>query len=123
MNTILNLANLLSHLLGTSTLSLNIFKVVEFFSLKPIEIVFYRTVFTRLFSDHDIEQVALIFSRLSSKLELFHVRESLQSFFANAFRKSSLKNRELFTEEESKKIKAALKDIKLIFRQASTNLV
>jgi len=88
-----------------------------------MEIVFYRTVFTRLFSDHDIEQVAIIFSRLSSKLELFHVRESLQSFFANAFRKSSLKNRELFTEEESQKIKAALKDVKLIFRQASTNLV
>ena len=120
---VLHLARLLAHLVGQQALSLTIFKAVDFFQLKAMDVLFYRLVFTRLFADNPLQTVCQLFERLSSDVKQIPVRESLQNFFKSAFRKSSLQQRELYTEEEAAKIRQCLKEIATIFRQAPTNLV
>lgn len=106
-------------MLGQQALSLSIFKVIDFFQLKPKEILFYRAVFTSLFCDNSKELILQLFERLAANTNFYHLRDQLQNFFANAFRKSSLKNREIYSDSDAKKIRELIKDIKTIFSHAS----
>lgn len=123
LSVVLNVAKLLAHMLGQQALSLSIFKVIEFMDLKPMDVLFLRMVFTRLFTDTKTDLIFQMFERLATDMNLFELRENLGSFFANAFRKSSLSNRQVYTEEEAQSIRKCVKEIKTIFQHAPTNLV
>ena len=91
--------------------------------LKPMDVLFLRMVFTRLFTDAKTELIFEMFERLATDMNLFELRENLGTFFGNAFRKSSLSNRQVYSEEEAQSIRKCVKEIKTIFQHAPTNLV
>jgi nucleolar MIF4G domain-containing protein 1 len=111
-----NLAQLLAHLLGTNVLSLTLLKVVDFTKQEhPLEISFFRQLFTRLMlrhGDNAIEQ----FQRLAGNQEMSDLKDGLLIFLAKG-----MKRLNLLTENESdlEQLQQILKRVRSILKHAT----
>jgi hypothetical protein len=116
------LAKLLAHMFGNSSLSLGALKIIEFAKLSAEEVMFFRVVFHRLFCDFDRDAVLKLFDKLAMNPKFWQERENLMLFLTQAFRKTALLNRSIFTEPEAKIIHKLVKQIQFTFRQAPIDM-
>ncbi|XP_004860384.1 nucleolar MIF4G domain-containing protein 1 isoform X1 [Heterocephalus glaber] len=79
----LNLVQLVAHLLKTKSLPLSILKVVEFSELDKPRVHFLRRVLTVLLMETEVEDLSLIFSRVSDNPKLGVLREGLKLFISH----------------------------------------
>lgn len=79
----LNLVHLVAHLLKTKSLPLSILKVVEFSELDKPRVHFLRRVLTMLLMETEVEDLSLIFSRVSDNPKLGVLREGLKLFISH----------------------------------------
>ncbi|XP_010639904.3 LOW QUALITY PROTEIN: nucleolar MIF4G domain-containing protein 1 [Fukomys damarensis] len=79
----LNLVHLVAHLLKTKSLPLSILKVVEFSELDKPRVHFLRKVLTMLLMETEVEDLSLIFSRVSDNPKLSVLREGLKLFISH----------------------------------------
>nr|XP_003469485.3 nucleolar MIF4G domain-containing protein 1 isoform X1 [Cavia porcellus] len=79
----LNLVHLVAHLLKTKSLPLSILKVVEFSELDKPRVHFLRRVLTMLLMEAEVEDLSLIFSRVSDNPKLGVLREGLKLFISH----------------------------------------
>ncbi|XP_013365124.1 PREDICTED: nucleolar MIF4G domain-containing protein 1 [Chinchilla lanigera] len=80
---VLNLVHLVAHLLKTKSLPLSILKVVEFSELDKPRVHFLRRVLTMLLMETEVEDLSLIFSRVSGNPKLGVLREGLKLFISH----------------------------------------
>ncbi|XP_020038838.2 nucleolar MIF4G domain-containing protein 1 isoform X1 [Castor canadensis] len=78
-----NLVHLVAHLLKTKSLPLSILKVVEFSELDKPRVHFLRKVLTMLLVETEVEDLALIFARVSDNPKLGVLREGLKLFITH----------------------------------------
>ncbi|KAL1006802.1 hypothetical protein UPYG_G00077330 [Umbra pygmaea] len=78
-----NLVQLVSRFLQRKSLSLSIFKVIEFGELDKPTVKFLRQVLTKLLKDTDPESLASIFGRISGIPKLGMLREGLKLFISH----------------------------------------
>uniref|UniRef100_A0A8D2CMG6 Nucleolar MIF4G domain-containing protein 1 n=1 Tax=Sciurus vulgaris TaxID=55149 RepID=A0A8D2CMG6_SCIVU len=78
-----NLVHLVTHLLKTKSLPLSILKVVEFSELDKPRVHFLRKVLTMLLMETEVEDLALIFARVSDNPKLGVLREGLKLFIGH----------------------------------------
>ncbi|XP_074841168.1 nucleolar MIF4G domain-containing protein 1 [Carettochelys insculpta] len=83
-----NLVSLLAHLLKTKSLSLSVFKVVEFSELDKPKVHFLRQVLYMLLMKTDSEELTSIFGRLADNPKLGMLREGLKLFLSHFFLKN-----------------------------------
>ncbi|XP_038247728.1 nucleolar MIF4G domain-containing protein 1 [Dermochelys coriacea] len=83
-----NLVSLLAHLLKTKSLSLSVFKVVEFSELDKPKVHFLRQVLHILLIKTDLEELTSIFGRLTDNPKLGMLREGLKLFLSHFFLKN-----------------------------------
>ncbi|KAM7174874.1 nucleolar MIF4G domain-containing protein 1 [Macrochelys suwanniensis] len=83
-----NLVSLLAHLLKTKSLSLSVFKVVEFSELDKPKVHFLRQVLYILLIKTDLEELTSIFGRLTDNPKLGMLREGLKLFLSHFFLKN-----------------------------------
>ncbi|CAM5112957.1 unnamed protein product [Natator depressus] len=83
-----NLVSLLAHLLKTKSLSLSVFKVVEFSELDKPKVHFLRQVLYILLIKADLEELTSIFGRLTDNPKLGMLREGLKLFLSHFFLKN-----------------------------------
>uniref|UniRef100_A0A8C8RVT1 Nucleolar MIF4G domain-containing protein 1 n=1 Tax=Pelusios castaneus TaxID=367368 RepID=A0A8C8RVT1_9SAUR len=83
-----NLVSLLAHLLKTKSLSLSVFKVVEFSELDKPKVHFMRQVLYKLLIKTDLEELTSIFGRLTDNPKLGMLREGLKLFLSHFFLKN-----------------------------------
>uniref|UniRef100_K7GIM2 Nucleolar MIF4G domain-containing protein 1 n=2 Tax=Pelodiscus sinensis TaxID=13735 RepID=K7GIM2_PELSI len=83
-----NLVSLLAHLLKTKSLSLSVFKVVEFSELDKPKVHFLRQVLYTLLMKTDVEELTSIFGRLADNPKLGMLREGLKLFLSHFFLKN-----------------------------------
>ncbi|XP_042331771.1 nucleolar MIF4G domain-containing protein 1 [Sceloporus undulatus] len=81
--TFFNLVNLLVHLLKTKSLSLTIFKVIEFSELDKPKVHFLRHVLSALLLKTDPEDLNHIFGKLSDNPKMGMLHESLKLFLTH----------------------------------------
>ncbi|KAM5187669.1 nucleolar MIF4G domain-containing protein 1 [Callospermophilus lateralis] len=79
----LNLVHLVAHLLKTKSLPLSILKVVEFSELDKPRVHFLRRVLTMLLMETEVEDLGLIFARVSENPKLGMLREGLKLFIGH----------------------------------------
>jgi hypothetical protein len=72
-----NLAELLGSLIGSGALGLTVLKTVEFQSLDAKSLLFFRRVFTVMFTQYNLEQVKTVYERIAIKPEFQELREKL----------------------------------------------
>uniref|UniRef100_A0A8C3W352 Nucleolar MIF4G domain-containing protein 1 n=1 Tax=Catagonus wagneri TaxID=51154 RepID=A0A8C3W352_9CETA len=78
-----NLVHLVAHLLKTKSLPLSILKVVEFSELDKPRVHFLRKVLYILLMETEVEDLGLIFARVSDKPALALLREGLKLFISH----------------------------------------
>uniref|UniRef100_A0A8C3RWS8 Nucleolar MIF4G domain-containing protein 1 n=1 Tax=Chelydra serpentina TaxID=8475 RepID=A0A8C3RWS8_CHESE len=83
-----NLVSLLAHLLKTKSLSLSVFKVIEFSELDKPKVHFLRQVLYILLIKTDLEELTSIFGRLTDNPKLGMLREGLKLFLSHFFLKN-----------------------------------
>ena len=83
IRSISNLAHLIVRLIASNSLSLSIFKVVDFTQLNTYSIVFFRLVFTTLFSKYNEDIIDSVFQRLSVNNDgpIILLKEGICHFF------------------------------------------
>ncbi|XP_040115870.1 nucleolar MIF4G domain-containing protein 1 [Oryx dammah] len=81
--TFANLAHLVAHLLKTKSLPLSLLKVVEFSELDKPRVHFLRKVLHILLMETEVEDLGLIFARVSDKPALGLLREGLKLFISH----------------------------------------
>ncbi|XP_025236927.1 nucleolar MIF4G domain-containing protein 1 isoform X2 [Theropithecus gelada] len=84
-----NLVHLVAHLLKTKSLSLSILKVVEFSELDKPRVHFLRKVLSILLMETEIEDLSLIFTRVSDNPKLGMLREGLKLFISHFLLKNA----------------------------------
>uniref|UniRef100_A0A8D1VGZ1 Nucleolar MIF4G domain-containing protein 1 n=1 Tax=Sus scrofa TaxID=9823 RepID=A0A8D1VGZ1_PIG len=84
-----NLVHLVAHLLKTKSLPLSILKVVEFSELDKPRVHFLRKVLHILLMETEVEDLGLIFARVSDKPALGLLREGLKLFISHFLLKGS----------------------------------
>uniref|UniRef100_A0A2K5PFR6 Nucleolar protein with MIF4G domain 1 n=1 Tax=Cebus imitator TaxID=2715852 RepID=A0A2K5PFR6_CEBIM len=88
-----NLVHLVAHLLKTKSLSLSILKVVEFSELDKPRVHFLRKVLSILLMETEVEDLGLIFTRVSDNPKLGVLREGLKLFISHFLLKSAQAHR------------------------------
>ncbi|XP_060638563.2 nucleolar MIF4G domain-containing protein 1 [Anolis sagrei] len=83
-----NLVNLLAHLLKTKSLSLTVFKVIEFSELDKPKVHFLRQVLSVLLLKTDPEDLNHIFGKLADNPKLGMLQEGLKLFLTHFLLKS-----------------------------------
>ncbi|KAI5934602.1 Nucleolar MIF4G domain-containing protein 1 [Manis javanica] len=78
-----NLVHLVAHLLKTKSLPLSILKVVEFSELDKPRVHFLREVLYILLMETEVEDLGLIFARVSDNPKLGMLREGLKLFISH----------------------------------------
>ncbi|XP_057406373.1 nucleolar MIF4G domain-containing protein 1 isoform X3 [Balaenoptera acutorostrata] len=78
-----NLVHLVAHLLKTKSLPLSILKVVEFSELDKPRVHFLRKVLHMLLMETEVEDLGLIFARVSDSPALGLLREGLKLFISH----------------------------------------
>lgn len=78
-----NLVHLVAHLLKTKSLPLSILKVVEFSELDKPRVHFLRKVLHMLLMETEVEDLGLIFTRVSDNPKLGMLREGLKLFISH----------------------------------------
>ncbi|XP_068828572.1 nucleolar MIF4G domain-containing protein 1 [Capricornis sumatraensis] len=78
-----NLVHLVAHLLKTKSLPLSLLKVVEFSELDKPRVHFLRKVLYILLMETEVEDLSLIFARVSDKPALGLLREGLKLFISH----------------------------------------
>ncbi|XP_072820161.1 nucleolar MIF4G domain-containing protein 1 isoform X4 [Vicugna pacos] len=84
-----NLVHLVAHLLKTKSLPLSILKVVEFSELDKPRVHFLRKVLYMLLMETEVEDLGLIFARVSDNPALGLLREGLKLFISHFLLKGS----------------------------------
>ncbi|XP_032955135.1 nucleolar MIF4G domain-containing protein 1 isoform X1 [Rhinolophus ferrumequinum] len=84
-----NLVHLVGHLLKTKSLPLSILKVVEFSELDKPRVHFLRKVLYMLLMETEVEDLGLIFARVSDNPKLGVLREGLTLFIRHFLLKST----------------------------------
>nr|XP_012306885.1 nucleolar MIF4G domain-containing protein 1-like [Aotus nancymaae]XP_012306886.1 nucleolar MIF4G domain-containing protein 1-like [Aotus nancymaae] len=84
-----NLVHLVAHLLKTKSLSLSILKVVEFSELDKPRVHFLRKVLSILLMETEVEDLGLIFTRVSDSPKLGILREGLKLFISHFLLKNA----------------------------------
>ncbi|XP_034985599.2 nucleolar MIF4G domain-containing protein 1 [Zootoca vivipara] len=84
-----NLVNLLAHLLKTKSLSLTVFKVIEFSELDKPKVHFLRQVLSALFLKTDPEELNHIFGKLADNPKLGMLHEGLKLFLTHFLLKNT----------------------------------
>ncbi|XP_053215362.1 nucleolar MIF4G domain-containing protein 1 [Podarcis raffonei] len=84
-----NLVNLLAHLLKTKSLSLTVFKVIEFSELDKPKVHFLRQVLSALFLKTDPEELNHIFGKLADNPKLGMLHEGLKLFLTHFLLKNN----------------------------------
>ncbi|XP_046526162.1 nucleolar MIF4G domain-containing protein 1 isoform X3 [Equus quagga] len=84
-----NLVHLVAHLLKTKSLPLSILKVVEFSELDKPRVHFLRKVLYILLMETEVEDLGLIFARVSDNPKLGMLREGLKLFISHFLLKST----------------------------------
>ncbi|XP_019598073.2 nucleolar MIF4G domain-containing protein 1 isoform X2 [Rhinolophus sinicus] len=84
-----NLVHLVAHLLKTKSLPLSILKVVEFSELDKPRVHFLRKVLYMLLMETEVEDLGLIFARVSDNPKLGVLREGLTLFIRHFLLKST----------------------------------
>ncbi|XP_037374765.1 nucleolar MIF4G domain-containing protein 1 [Talpa occidentalis] len=84
-----NLVHLLAHLLKTKALPLSVLKVVEFSELDKPRVHFLRKVLHKLLVETDVEDLALVFARVSDNPKLGVFREGLKLFVSHFLLRSA----------------------------------
>ncbi|KAL0618583.1 Nucleolar MIF4G domain-containing protein 1 [Plecturocebus cupreus] len=98
-----NLIHLVAHLLKTKSLSLSIFKVVEFSELDKPRVHFLRKVLSILLMETEVEDLSLIFTRVSDNPKLGILREGLKLFISHFLLKNAQAHR---SAEEASMLRA-----------------
>ncbi|PNJ31244.1 NOM1 isoform 1 [Pongo abelii] len=88
-----NLVHLVAHLLKTKSLSLSILKVVEFSELDKPRVHFLRKVLSILLMETEVEDLSLIFTRVSDNPKLGMLREGLKLFISHFLLKNAQAHR------------------------------
>ncbi|XP_063497832.1 nucleolar MIF4G domain-containing protein 1 isoform X3 [Symphalangus syndactylus] len=88
-----NLVHLVAHLLKTKSLSLSILKVVEFSELDKPRVHFLRKVLSILLVETEVEDLSLIFTRVSDNPKLGMLREGLKLFISHFLLKNAQAHR------------------------------
>ncbi|XP_030682243.1 nucleolar MIF4G domain-containing protein 1 isoform X2 [Nomascus leucogenys] len=88
-----NLVHLVAHLLKTKSLSLSILKVVEFSELDKPRVHFLRKVLSILLVETEVEDLSLIFTRISDNPKLGMLREGLKLFISHFLLKNAQAHR------------------------------
>ncbi|XP_009001011.1 nucleolar MIF4G domain-containing protein 1 isoform X2 [Callithrix jacchus] len=88
-----NLVHLVAHLLKTKSLSLSILKVVEFSELDKPRVHFLRKVLSILLMETEVEDLGLIFTRVSDNPKLGILREGLKLFISHFLLKNAQAHR------------------------------
>nr|XP_023395581.1 nucleolar MIF4G domain-containing protein 1 [Loxodonta africana] len=83
-----NLFHLVAHLLRTKSLPLSILKVVEFSELDKPRVHFLRQVLYMLLMETEVEDLCLIFARVSDNPKLGMLREGLKLFISHFLMKN-----------------------------------
>ncbi|KAK2494131.1 hypothetical protein MC885_018997 [Smutsia gigantea] len=83
-----NLVHLVAHLLKTKSLPLSILKVVEFSELDKPRVHFLRKVLYILLMETEVEDLGLMFTRVSDNPKLGMLREGLKLFISHFLVKS-----------------------------------
>ncbi|XP_077007475.1 nucleolar MIF4G domain-containing protein 1 isoform X2 [Tamandua tetradactyla] len=78
-----NLVHLVAHLLKTKSLPLSILKVIEFSELDKPRVQFLRKVLYMLLMETEVEDLGLIFARVSDNPKLRILREGLKLFISH----------------------------------------
>ncbi|XP_037691655.1 nucleolar MIF4G domain-containing protein 1 isoform X2 [Choloepus didactylus] len=78
-----NLVHLVAHLLKTKSLPLSILKVIEFSELDKPRVHFLRQVLHMLLTETEVEDLGLIFARVSDNPKLGMLREGLKLFISH----------------------------------------
>ncbi|XP_071071477.1 nucleolar MIF4G domain-containing protein 1 isoform X1 [Dasypus novemcinctus] len=78
-----NLVHLVAHLLKTKSLPLSILKVIEFSELDKPRVLFLRKVLHLLLMETEVEDLGLIFARVSDNPKLGMLREGLKLFISH----------------------------------------
>ncbi|KAG8573426.1 hypothetical protein GDO81_012402 [Engystomops pustulosus] len=78
-----NLTLFLSHLLKSKSLSLSVFKVIEFSELDKIRVSFLRQVLYKMLMDSEADDIAVIFGKISDNQKLGMLREGLKLFISH----------------------------------------
>ncbi|KAM7120777.1 nucleolar MIF4G domain-containing protein 1 isoform 3-T3 [Molossus nigricans] len=84
-----NLAHLVAHLLKTKSLPLSILKVIEFSELDKPRVHFLRKVLYMLLMETEVEDLGLLFARVSDNPQLGVLREGLKLFISHFLLKSA----------------------------------
>ncbi|XP_060104043.1 nucleolar MIF4G domain-containing protein 1 [Heteronotia binoei] len=88
-----NLVNLLAHLLKTKSVSLAVFKVIEFSELDKPKVHFLRRALSTLFLKTDPEELCSIFGKLAENPKLGMLHEGLKLFLSHFLLKNLQANR------------------------------
>ncbi|XP_027625863.1 nucleolar MIF4G domain-containing protein 1 [Tupaia chinensis] len=88
-----NLVQLVAHLLKTKSLTLSILKVVEFSELDKPRVRFLRNVLNTLLMETEVEDLGLIFARVSDSPKLGMLREGLKLFISHFLLKGTQAHR------------------------------
>ncbi|XP_062955499.1 nucleolar MIF4G domain-containing protein 1 [Cynocephalus volans] len=84
-----NFVHLVAHLLKTKSLPLSILKVVEFSELDKPRVHFLRKVLNMLLMETEVEDLGLIFARVSENPKLGMLREGLKLFISHFLLRSA----------------------------------
>nr|KAF6469999.1 nucleolar protein with MIF4G domain 1 [Molossus molossus] len=84
-----NLAHLVAHLLKTKSLPLSILKVIEFSELDKPRVHFLRKVLYMLLMETEVEDLGLLFTRVSDNPKLGVLCEGLKLFISHFLLKSA----------------------------------
>ncbi|XP_063777970.1 nucleolar MIF4G domain-containing protein 1 [Pseudophryne corroboree] len=106
-----NLIHLLSHLIKNKSLPLSIFKVIEFSELDKIKVSFLRQVLSKLLMEAEVDDLALIFGKVSDNAKLGMLREGLKLFISHFLLKNiraqkSAEEADLLTHKADLAVKA-----------------
>ncbi|XP_058516634.1 nucleolar MIF4G domain-containing protein 1 [Ochotona princeps] len=88
-----NLVHLVAHLLKTKSLPLSILKVIEFSELDKPRVHFLRKVLNILLLETEVEDLGLIFTRVSDNPKLGMLREGLKLFISHFLLKNAQAHR------------------------------
>ncbi|XP_048367432.1 nucleolar MIF4G domain-containing protein 1 isoform X2 [Sphaerodactylus townsendi] len=88
-----NLVNLLAHLLKTKSISLAVFKIIEFSELDKPKVHFLRQALSTLFLKTDPEELCYIFGKLAENPKLGMLHEGLKLFLTHFLMKNIQANK------------------------------
>ncbi|KAM9592260.1 nucleolar MIF4G domain-containing protein 1 isoform 2-T2 [Trichechus inunguis] len=113
-----NLLHLVAHLLRTKSLPLSILKVIEFSELDKPRVHFLRKVLYMLLMETEVEDLGLIFARVSDNPKLGMLREGLKLFISHFL----LKNVHVHTSAEEASLLRERADLATKFLQGKSSL-